>query len=719
MFRFASVTLVLLVTVALCRAEADSSLTVDHAAPPPVMLPGEAQHKTAVNLLYNLDTPSTDPIAATAEAVELLHEAADVGYPASQTLLGVLHAFGIGVERSEAKAVLYYTFAAMNGDVEANAIMAHRTHHGVGTPKSCLKAAKYAKVAADAVAQGYSAGVQRIFDTTKLGDDTERVRQNTGRNNFDIHLMQADQGVAQSCMIVGMAYTYGLMGAPQDADLAVEYYTKALKLGEKAAYGALGQLYLHGAPDGHSKVKRNIELAKKLFAKGAEDTNQATGHGTSLNGLGYLHAIGAMSPDGTHDWAKAFDLFKKSADQGNSEGLYNLGLLHLNGKGTKRDVDVARTLLQQARITGSVLARYQLANLDLFRLGKDAGNCMSALHLFAEVNERGRWRVRADHAKEHYAAAEYGAALLDYLYLAEQGVGHALHNAAHILSSDSDHNIALLAQWDTKSHRKGAQRQGDAHHGDLRAVSQPALTPAAATGASEESVASASAADGASTGSAVLDDPDTAPLHPRDVVLHAILWRAVQLGDRHAHLKLGDNYYYGRGTTRSLRRAEEHYLQSAQAGSAEGNFNVALTYQYGSRYTKQDFHLAKRHFDAALAADPNGFFAVKLALLRLNLVWWWQHFAPKASPPVRDGAAATPEPPSPGHELPSAPHAEAEEADWNARADVPDQQWYEAFGETVDRWMPTYFGMALDTLILVVCVVAALLLLQLRNHAHG
>jgi TPR repeat protein len=422
---------VLAIIVGLCAGQTDLSLFDDDAAPVPVMLSGEgeSQYKEAIRLLYNLDSSGRTTATATAAALKLLQEAADMGYPAAQTTLGVLHAFGFYVEDSETKAMLYFTFAATNGDMEANVIMARRTQRDNDSPDSCDKAAKYAKVAADAVAKDYSTGGRHVFDTSKLGDETERARKIDNRANFEILRLQAQEGNATSCLVVGVFYAYGLMGA-QDLELALEYYTKALTLGAESAYGLIGQLYLRMPEGGHSTVKRNIELAKRVFAKGAD-----TGDSVSLNGLGYLHATGAMSPDGVPDWERTFDLFNKSANRGNSQGLYNLGMLHLLGRCTMRDVDVARTLFQQARAGGSLLASYQLAKLDLLRIGKEAGNCTSALHYFAEVNAKGRWRMRADHAREHYDAAKYDAALLDYLHLDEQGAEFAGENAVYIMEN--------------------------------------------------------------------------------------------------------------------------------------------------------------------------------------------------------------------------------------------------------------------------------------------
>jgi len=705
--------------------------------------------------------------------VRLLHDAADAGYPAAQARLGTLYAFGVGVQRSEARAVLFYTFAAMNGDVEANAILAHRFQHGIGVPASCTKAAKYAKAAADNVARTFSTQIQPVYDTTKI-ETTGREKQAQGNqaDTVQVLMLQADQDSQQACMMLGYGYMYGRFGLKPDTHRAIEYFSKAARLGEAAAYGALGDVYSHGAPTAEPPVPRDLKLAKKLYAKGAD-----LDHPVSLNGLGFLYAAGLIdendeiavdapppaaadakkslpssSPSSAGDddsssgtsapatstagaapqppkpnWKKAFDNFKKAADKGSAEGSYNLAVLHLNGRGTRRDVNVARGLFEVARKAGSVLSRYQLANMDLLGIGRDAGGCRAALRNFNEVIERGAWRSRQDKAKAHYDAGEPGAALLDYLILAEQGVPHALANApvliARELNANADGGAAGGMPFLTAS--------GATHRNHQRMYGRPAeasgssavdlASSAVSTTGSDSSAPSSTAAAGTGSDAAAADD-DEEDLDPRAVVQHALLWRAVHLGQRHAHVRLGDNYWYGRGTRRNRKRAEEHYQQAANAGSAEGHFNVALMYEEGSEHTRRDFHLAKRHFDAAAAADPHAAAAVNLALLRMNFRWWWSHFYGKDGAGVAGAAQQQQQQPQ---QSPRQQDAEPQPfgADDLEDAEDPDADaegtlaMLRRVGRRVDAWIPEIFGVALDTMLLGGSFLIGLVLLHMRHHA--
>ena len=56
---------------------------------------------------------------------------------------------GLGVESSQAKALLYYTFAALGGDAFAQMALGYRYKEGVGVPKSCETSLSFYRKAAD------------------------------------------------------------------------------------------------------------------------------------------------------------------------------------------------------------------------------------------------------------------------------------------------------------------------------------------------------------------------------------------------------------------------------------------------------------------------------------------------------------------------------------------------------------------------------------------
>jgi SEL1 protein len=73
------------------------------------------------------------------------------GNSSAQHMVGFMYATGIGsaVERDQAKALLYHTFAAQGGNPRSEMTVAFRHHSGIGTARDCDEAIKYYKSAAD------------------------------------------------------------------------------------------------------------------------------------------------------------------------------------------------------------------------------------------------------------------------------------------------------------------------------------------------------------------------------------------------------------------------------------------------------------------------------------------------------------------------------------------------------------------------------------------
>jgi SEL1 protein len=79
-----------------------------------------------------------------------VEHASKTGYPASQSLLAFFHASGYKqvVPADQAKAQLYYTFAALGGDKGAQMALGYRYWAGIGTREDCSKALGWYETAA-------------------------------------------------------------------------------------------------------------------------------------------------------------------------------------------------------------------------------------------------------------------------------------------------------------------------------------------------------------------------------------------------------------------------------------------------------------------------------------------------------------------------------------------------------------------------------------------
>ena len=85
--------------------------------------------------------------------METIEKLASEGHSMAQSALGNFYASGFHVPVSQSKALLYWQFAALDGNKEANMALGYRYYNGIGVKKNCKKASEhYAKVAADVAA---------------------------------------------------------------------------------------------------------------------------------------------------------------------------------------------------------------------------------------------------------------------------------------------------------------------------------------------------------------------------------------------------------------------------------------------------------------------------------------------------------------------------------------------------------------------------------------
>ena len=85
-----------------------------------------------------------------AAGIETIEKYAAEGYSMAQSALGNFHASGFHVPVSQSKALLYWQFAALDGNREANLALGYRYYNGIALKKNCKKASEhYSRVAAD------------------------------------------------------------------------------------------------------------------------------------------------------------------------------------------------------------------------------------------------------------------------------------------------------------------------------------------------------------------------------------------------------------------------------------------------------------------------------------------------------------------------------------------------------------------------------------------
>lgn len=519
------------------------------------------------------------------------------GNTTAQYMMGVYYATGIGdvVPRDQAKALLYYTFAALKGDARAEMATAFRHHSGIGTTKNCETAVKYYKRVADKAIAWYRSGppggMSWIQQAYRISDDQGGVygegasASSSGMNAWKpspgsdanaaiddvieyLDLM-SQKGDSKASYNLGRIYYEGQRGLDKDVDLARKYFFLVAsrywkkdgrilenykpgieKIASKAA-GYLGRLYLRG--DG---VNQNFERARTWFERGLLHDDAQSQHGLGLmmlNGYGMKEKV-----------KKAMELFKKSADQDYAPALVQMGQLYLD-QGGQDDVRIANNYFELAGRHGNIEAHYYVAEMIFHGVGREK-LCGASLTYYKSVAEKAEPIVSswAD-ANDAYEAGDYELAFLEYLLAAEQGYEKAQTNVAYMLDAVQSR---LRISW---IHKQPEERS-------------------------------------------LLQNPNLA----------LVYWtRSSRQSNVDSLVKMGDYYFYGIGAELDIAKAVQCYTGASDySQSAQALFNLGWMHENGIGLN-QDFHLAKRYYDHALEVNEEAYLPVTLSLLKLRLRSAW------------------------------------------------------------------------------------------------
>jgi hypothetical protein len=146
---------------------------------------------------------------------------------------------------------------------------------------------------------------------------------------------------------------------------------------------------------GHGGAPQNNDLARQYFERAA-----ALDFAPAKNGLAML-----LSNTGSEkDLQEAFKLFNESSALGNSDGYYNKGILLRQGQGVAKDPVAARVALQAAADLGHPSACVMLAEMLVIGEGgpDDYIGALLLLKLISGVTRCvKRWRFMLPHGKCH------------------------------------------------------------------------------------------------------------------------------------------------------------------------------------------------------------------------------------------------------------------------------------------------------------------------------
>lgn len=106
---------------------------------------------------------------------------------------------------------------------------------------------------------------------------------------------------------------------------------------------------------------------------------------------------------------------------------------------------MANKYFNLASQSGHVLAYYNLGQMHAVGLGM-MRSCPSAVELFKNVAERGRWSARLMEAHKNFRLYRYDEAFLQYALLAEMGYEVAQSNAAFLLDRSESLTVHQISK---------------------------------------------------------------------------------------------------------------------------------------------------------------------------------------------------------------------------------------------------------------------------------
>ncbi|TFK74016.1 HCP-like protein [Pluteus cervinus] len=564
--------------------------------------------------------------------------AAQTGYAGSQAFLAFFYATGYRdiVLLDQAKAQLYYTFAANGGDKGAQMALGYRFWSGIGTSEKCQRAMVWYELAAqqamEKFALGPPGGRTLLQTSTRLSDLVGGV-YGPGAS-----VASTGPNAQRPAIKAGLARTAG-----ETWEDVLEYYLFNADRGETDFAYRLGKIYYQGSiyaspggiasgSEGVGAIPRNYQRALHYFLSIARQVwprdplNPLQYQHTKLNReeggpVGYAAAsaayIGRMYLRGEgvkQDVATAKMWFERGMEQGDRECQNSLGIIYRDGllPGSKPDLKTALTYftaaaaqeLAEAEVN---LAKYHYSRGEIqhatafFESAVRHGSPFEAYFYLGEVYTS---QVSSPDMLSHHISSSCAMAVSFHKLVAERGAwDDDIMREAEIAwqsGTDQGKEVAMLKWW------IAAERGIEIAQNNLAFVldqdkSILRLTRFSPTISSNETAR-----------------------------LALTQWtRAAAQRNIDALVKVGDYYYHGLGVSEDetdasrLEKAARYYQSAADTQlSALAMWNLGWMYENGVG-VPQDFHLAKRHYDLALETNSEAYLPVLLSLGRLYLRSIW------------------------------------------------------------------------------------------------
>lgn len=365
-----------------------------------------------------------------------------------------------------------------------------------------------------------------------------------------------------------------------DDDL-VQYYQLLADRGDIQAQYGLGLLHYQGARG----LNLQYDKALHYFSRAAE-----AGNNYAMAYLGKLYLEGG--PYVQQDNATALKYFKMAAEKSNPIGQAGMGIVYFYGSGVERNYARALQYFQLSADQGYVEGHFLLGIMYYYGYGvkKDYKIAVKYFNLAAQLGHvLGYYNLAQMHATGTGVLRSCQTAAELYKNVAERGPTAHLFQEAHTAYKENDNERALVKYTFL------------AELGYEVAQSNVAF---------------------------ILDQGQTSLFSKFETYKRALVYwnRAATQGYNIARLKLGDYYFYGKGTDVDYHQAASHYKYASEVShNPQAMFNLAYMHENGLGL-RRDMHLAKRFYDMASETSIEAHVPVILALFKLNILFFFEDF---------------------------------------------------------------------------------------------
>ncbi|KAN0034261.1 hypothetical protein ACTFIV_000754 [Dictyostelium citrinum] len=546
-------------------------------------------------------------------AEEWYLKSAEYGNSDAQRSLGFLYATGKLGYIDEAKAILYYSFAARSGNIVAQLTMAYRYLHGYGVEKSCKKSSiLYDKVAARVVSDYQMRGFGYQVNSQRFSEERKRIHGYQEESDIVDYLKYS----SDDPVTMGRLYLEGSL-VQQDFQLAFDYFKRASSLGLAGGYSGLGFMYNMGYG-----VAQSNKTAFEYYVKASD-----LGDRDAKSNLAELYFFGYGVNQNTQ---KAIDIWIENAQysvethnphanikKGGKETLIqthyhapsnaHLGRVFAyhgtNGQGQGIDRSKASHFFSHAISAGDIGSFYHFSKI---HLDKDPSSCPYVVQYMKKIAEKGAWAIILTKAQDLYEEDDTDRALLLSEKAAEMGIEMAQFNAAWMY----DKRLGLSSYYKSDEINQQYQQQQKEEEEEYNSDK----------GRIEDEIVDLIVGEDNTN-----EEEEENHNQPINKLFNKDFWdqQAFRYYDYSAEqlnplsrIKIGDFFYYGIGVEKSLELAAESYKQAAAVSQPMALFNLGYLYQWGEG-VPQDFYLAKRYYDLSLIYQPKGYIPVYLSLISL------------------------------------------------------------------------------------------------------